>query len=311
MDDPGSQTFRRVRAAALLGVGLVALTELVAVVWGASRPSLRVSQAAPLQAAASPMVQGSTLLAAAPPHLAGPLFGLLGTAAPREAPAFVDSARFDSALHLAVGGAQDPALKSWGLQQQAEVGRVRLRLLRNPSPVPVRFDLVAHLLAPELHVSHGPAGSTGVACGFVNAVEAELPAGSAVPWAPKARFSCAADPRAFVAAVVMEDARGTARRCIWTFPTTNAVRLAWTQVPAGAGIRGGVAMPSSPTGNGTARLRFKVNGGVVGELPVDASARFDSFDLPAAGLAEGGEVVLEVEQLSEHLAPVCVEASVR
>jgi hypothetical protein len=69
----------------------------------------------------------------------------------------------------------------------------------------------------------------------------------------------------------------------------------------------------APSGTGATRaiVRFKANGGVIGEREVDPSSTFDPFDLPAAMLAAGGEVALEVEQLTEHLAPICVEASVR
>jgi hypothetical protein len=50
---------------------------------------------------------------------------------------------------------------------------------------------------------------------------------------------------------------------------------------------------------------------VIVERAVDASSTFDSIEIAVPMLAAGGEIVLEVEQLSEHLAPVCVEASVR
>ena len=300
---------RRARAAALLGVALVAFTELLFVLWDALRPALQPSQAPELQAAAAPLLRGA-LLAAAPNDLALPLFGLLGPTA-RSAAAFVDPARFDQALELSAGRASDQALSDWSVTQDTSIGPVRVRSLRNPSPLPLRYDLVAHLAPGDVQVSQGPAGGAGVPCGSLNASEADLPAGSAWPWAPRTRFSCGSDPRAFVAQVVLSDAKGIARRCIWTFPTTNAVRLAWPKVPAGAGVRGGLAVVPFASGNTRARLLIRANGAVLADRIVNQDSTFDSFDLPAPMLSHGGELALELEQRSDNLSAICLEASVR
>jgi hypothetical protein len=312
MNQAGSSLqLRRARAATLLGVLLVALAELLAVLWGAFRPSLGPSMASQVRAVIAPMAHSGDAVVATPAAFAAPLLGLVGDAIPRESVVFVDPSRFEHAIELSLGGSSSRELSGWTGNQQSRIGSVLVRYLTNPKPVPLRYDLVARLQPGEALVSSGPAGGAGMPCNHATAAEVDLPAGLPLPWTPCSRFTCGGDPRGFVAQVILDDARGTSRRCIWTFPTTNAVKVIWPKVAAGTFLRAGVVASPSPTGATRARVRFKANGAVIGEREVDASSTFDSFDLQAPMLSGGGEVTLEVEQMTEHLAPVCVEASVR
>lgn len=302
---------RRARAATLLSVLLVALAELIAVLWGALRPSLGPALSSQARAAVAPMAHPGDGVVATPAAFAGPVLGLLGEAFPRESQVFVEPSRLQHAIELSLGGSSSPELSGWDTKQQSRVGSLRIRYLSNPKPVPLRYDLVAKLQPGDALVSSGPAGGAGAPCNHSTAAEVELPAGLPLPWAPRSRFSCGNDPRGFVGQVILDDARGTSRRCIWTFPTTNAVKVSWPKVAPGSFVRVGAIASRSPTGSTRAKVRFKANAAVIGEREVDASSTFDSFDLASPMLAGGGEITLEVEQLTEHLAPVCVEASVR
>jgi hypothetical protein len=306
-----AQIAARMRIAAVAGVALVALAELIASIWASLGASVRPSQAPAVRAALSSIVQAGDLFAPSPPALAGPVLGMAGDSLPRGTAEFVDPARFGRAVELAASWSSTRALSDWDRNQELRAGSLRLRVLRNPKPVPVKYDLVATVQSPDVQVTTGPAGGGGVPCGLAPGAEVDLPAGSPVPWAPRGRLSCAPEPAAFVAQVIMSDANDVARRCIWTYPGTNAIRVTWAKVPAATSVRGGVAVGAGAGGKPRARVRFSANGAAIGELQADSSSVFDSFEFPAAVLASGGGVTLEVEQLGDQLAPVCVEASLR
>ena len=302
---------RRLRAALILALPLVALADLAAFAWARTRPTLDGVPQQALRAAFRSSYRPGDLVVGGPTSLATPALALLGDSLPRDANVFVDPSRFERAIEVSLRGAPVRDLSSWRVAEEHSFGPARLRLLTNPRPVASRFDVVSSLSPSEVQVSHGPAGGAGLPCSFSSTAEVDLPPGSPLPWAPRARFSCGSDPRAFVGAVILEDRRGTPRRCLWTWPTTNAVRLLWPRVPAGSLLRVGAIISAPPGSEPHARLRFKANGAALPERQLDSSSTFDHFDLPASMLSGGGDLSLEVEQSGDVTAPVCVEASLR
>jgi len=302
---------RRMRAALILALPLVAFADLAAFAWARTRPTLDGVPQQALRDAFRASYRPGDLVVGGPTSLATPALALLGDALPRDASLFSEPSRFDRAIEVSLRGSSVRELSAWRVAEERSFGPARLRILTNPRPLASRFDIVASLTPSDVQVSQGPAGGAGLPCSFSNNAEVDLPAGAPLPWTPRARFTCGNDPRAFVGSVILEDRRGTPRRCVWIWPTTNAVRLLWPRLPAGSLLRVAAIIAAPPGTQPQARLRFKANGAVLPERRLDSSSTFEPFDLPASMLSSGGELSLEVEQSSDVNAPVCVEASLR
>lgn len=302
---------RRLRAAIVLALPLLAIADLGAILWARSRPSLSSVAVQALRDAFTASYRAGDLVVASPPTLATPAISLLGSALPQNALTFAEPSRFERALELSLGGARSRDLSGWKQAEEKRVGPVRLRTWVNPKPLPSRFDLVASLQPNDVRVSHGPSPSAGQPCPFSSSNEPDLPPSSPLPWSPRARFSCGKDPAAFVGAVVLEDRRGNLRRCVWIASSSDTVRITWPRVPAGTLLRTAaiVAAPLAPNPN--AELRVIANRALVAQRQIHASNTFEPVDIAVSALSAGGELSIELEQHTGALLPICVEATLR
>jgi hypothetical protein len=264
-------------------------------------PSKRVSEAvAALRKPNDPIV-------IAPSAMSTDVFFELGEQSGPVDWTLVDPDGHPRAIEIARGSARNAQTSSWNILEQRTVGHWVVRALANPSPRLNRQDLLANFRAGEVNVNQGPAGSIGNPCQWLSTAELALPPSSQLAWTSKDRFSCRPEPDGFVGVVVAQDRKGVARRCLWVWPLTNAIRITWPSAAAGGSLHISGGIP-----RGFDRIDSLVEMRVLGERRFSNNRGFVDIDVPTPSRAEGaGELTLEVSQKLDATSPVCLEASIR
>lgn len=292
---------------------VLALAEFAIVVVGGGGGGVAGVDPDALRSAFKAVYHPGDQVVGSPPQRSVVAMGMVGEQLGVRAAAYGDSSGFERATEISLDGSSSREVRGWGKKSEVKVGGARVRLWENPHPQPIRYDFVAALMSSETMVSYGPAGGSGMACPRVSSLEVDLPSGLPIPWAPAQRFACGVDPLAFVGVTIMRDAAGTVRRCVWTYPTVNAVRIEYSRVPGGTVLRANVGLGAIEGGGRSSHVvvRIRAGGALLSQRDLEGSAGLESYDVAAPMLEQGGEVGFEVVQLAQAQVPVCLEVTLR
>ncbi|MFO0678998.1 MAG: hypothetical protein U0169_20890 [Polyangiaceae bacterium] len=145
--------------------------------------------------------------------------------------AHADVTRFPRAIEVSVRGRHDDELSGWRTSQEERAGKVTVRVLENPSVLPVLVDLVTRVETRQVSVARD---STPCAPVDGAAQTGQLGYGTAIPGH---RFQCAAG---FLGASVLADLEYRPRRCIYAQPPGggSTLHLAFPGVKMGTSLMG-------------------------------------------------------------------------
>ncbi|MCC6213758.1 MAG: hypothetical protein IT376_02740 [Polyangiaceae bacterium] len=213
-------------------------------------------------------------------------------------------------LEISALGARAPEVAGWRAASEEPVGRFVLRVLENPSPIPVRLDFVSELGPDRVSVSDG-----GRACAWT-ARGARAAGGLHGPVAyPAERFECGAAPF-LVGVTVIEDQAYRPRRCVFAHATPSRdLRITYRGVPLGATIRGhaGLSWFLYRDGAGTpVELEVLVGGRAIGKHVHVDTAGWAPFELPLGPDAgKTADVTFVVRSESPRERQFCFHAESR
>ncbi len=146
-----------------------------------------------------------------------------------------DVSAYTEALEVGILGETSPELGGWRESERRDVGRFRIRRLKNPNPRAVRFDFVESLAPGRVRVTDG----NGKPCNWNANARVETGGLHGHIAFPPQRFECGGGEFFFVGNTVVDDQRYRPHRCIWAHPSGSApLTIHFSQVTLGSAIRG-------------------------------------------------------------------------
>lgn len=142
------------------------------------------------------------------------------------------------ALELSLLGARSEEARDFRVVEERRSGPFTLRVLENPQPRNVAYQLLEHVRPEELEVSV-VAGERERRCEYTANARVVTGGLHGEVTFPRERFVCGGRESAFVGITVIDDQRYRPRRCLWAQPPREGfLRLRFAGVPLGRALHG-------------------------------------------------------------------------
>lgn len=227
-----------------------------------------------------------------------------------------DESRYPRLLEISAWGQRLPELSGWRLVREEKLGHsLTARLLENPAPAAVRFDLTDAVEVGRAEVAYRFADHA-VACSLREGEPVAAPGLFGHPAMPSRRYRCGPQPWQSVGVTVQDDQRHRARRCVWSHPPEGgAVALRFARVELARVLRGHVGIHWTLEREGRGAPVFVdafVDGEMVGQARHDDGQGWALFELPLGRHADAtADLELRIHSPHADGRHVCWEADVR
>jgi hypothetical protein len=301
------------KALAWLIVPVLGLTELGAHAYFSSRPPAPEEWTAARPSVAA-LRRKSELIVVAP-HWAEPnaraAFG--DALMPLADVARADESAYSRAIEVSIIGASAPELRGWKLLEERRAGKLRLRVLENPSPMHPTFDFVDAV--PNAAVSDVRKDGESP-CPYTTAARRSAGGLHGDPAFPSARHVCSGGEAHFVGVTVVEDAEWRGRRCIWAEPAAGAeLTVRYHDVPLGSVLRGYGTLPwwvERELRGTPVEMRILVGGEEVGTYVHRDGEGWRRFEAPLGARAgTRADVEFRISSRRPHDRQFCFQADTR
>ncbi len=217
------------------------------------------------------------------------------------------------AIEVSIVGASAPELRGWKLVEEHRSGKLRLRVLENPTPARVRYDFVDRVADASV-VDARDDGETP--CAWNPAARRSAGGLHGDPAFPSMRHECPGPEWHFVGVTVVEDEQWRGRRCVWAAPPSGAVlTIRYRGVPLGGVIRGYATLPwwIERERRGTpVEMVVVVDGEQVGSYVHSDGDGWKRFEIPlGAHTGTTGDVEFRVTSRRPHNRQLCFQADTR
>jgi hypothetical protein len=224
-----------------------------------------------------------------------------------------DDSRFPRAFEVSIRGAHLPELEGWKEEGKQRFGAVTVTTLRNPAPVKVIDDLVAHATPDKAQVTVFD-GTKETECGWTQGPGAQTGGIGFGPAIPGDHFAC---PRGgFVAVSVLQATDYRPHKCIYIPPLggANVLRIQFADVEFGHSLHGHHAInwDSARFQSPPVTLVWKAFGKTLAHLVDGDTDGWKPFEIDTTDLAgQRGDLVAEVTAPSSNRRLYCFEADTR
>jgi hypothetical protein len=213
--------------------------------------------------------------------------------------------RFERAIQVGIRGETDPSIEQWPVLEEHDVGRITVRVYKNPHVLHVRTDLVDRLASASVDEVEG-GRSTGCPSILGKVMSGALGYGMA---APARRFACR---QGFVGeSILPEYPDYVPRRVIYASPAArNDLQIRFANVTLNTTIRGhhGIAVHQERDRNGPdVTISWRVGERVLGSFVHHDGEGWKQFEIDTADLA-GQTVELVVDVACSTARPYGFEA---
>jgi hypothetical protein len=223
-----------------------------------------------------------------------------------------DDTRFPRAFEVSIRGAHLAELDGWSEESRQRFGAITVTAWKNPSPVKVIDDLVAHATPDRARVTLAD-GANEAECSWArgNAQSGAIGFG---PGMPSEHFVC---PRGgFVAVSVLQATDYRPHKCIYVPPVGGgtAIRIRFADVELGHSLHGHHAInwDQARFNSPPVTLTWKLEGKTIGRFVDGDADGWKSFEIDTSDLAgQRGELVAEVTAPTSSHRQYCFEADTR
>ncbi len=230
-----------------------------------------------------------------------------------------DATRYRRALVATIRGGENPDLRGWREASSRSFGPVTVRVMENPSPATVRYDLIEHARPGDAEVFR-VRGDQRDPCVF----RAGFPVvggglGQGALAGPE-RFQCPGDGWNYVGATVIEDMQHRGRLCLWSHPVQGGVMVTrWPRATVGERFHGhhGIAYEAERGDDfghhgGPVELRVLIDDREVGRDTHRDEDGWRGFEFDTRAFAGGTHAVtVEVRAEDAGMRHYCFEGDLR
>jgi len=223
-----------------------------------------------------------------------------------------DDTRFPRAFEVSIRGAHLPELDGWTAEGKEHFGAITVTTWKNPSPVKVIDDLVAHTAPDRAHVTVFD-GSNETDCGWMQ----DRPQTGGIgfgPAIPGGHFVC---PRGgFVAVSVLQATDYRPHKCVYVPALGGAatIRIRFSGVEFGRSLHGhhAISWDQARFQSPPVTLVWKVEGRTLAHLVDQDADGWKPFEIDTSDLAgQKADLVAEVSAPTSAHRQYCFEADTR